>query len=129
MNALIVLLATIFLAFSCSRGESETQEPPVVPRPGKDPEAAKRLIAGGAVVVDVRTAGEFQSGHLDKAVNVPVDEVGSRIGDIDKLVGGDRGKPVVLYCSKGSRSAKAKQALEAAGYTQVVNGGGLDDLQ
>ena len=45
-----------------------------------------------------------------------------------QLVGGDKAKPVVVYCASGARSRKAQQQLEAAGYTNVVNGGGYDDL-
>ena len=129
MNALIVLLAAIFLAASCTRSEPEKQAPPAAPKPAKDPDAANQLIADGAVVIDVRTAEGYQAGHLPNAVNIPVDEVESRLADADKLVGGDHAKPVVVYCAKGGRAAKAKQVLENAGYQRVVNGGGLDDLQ
>jgi phage shock protein E len=46
-----------------------------------------------------------------------------------KLTSGDKSKPIVVYCAAGSRAAKAKRTLESAGYTQVVNGGGLDELR
>ena len=129
MNAVIVLVAATFLAASCSRGEPDKQVPAASPRPGKDPEAAKRLIAEGATVIDVRSPEEFQDGHLPNATNIPVDEVERRLADVDKLTGGDRAKPVVVYCARGSRAAKAKATLDGAGYQRVVNGGGLDDLQ
>ena len=51
------------------------------------------------------------------------------VAAVDKLTGGDKAKPVVVYCAKGGRAQKAKEALEAAGYTHVVNGGGYDDLR
>jgi len=95
----------------------------------KDPAAARALIAKGATVIDVRTTEEFADGHVPSATNIPVQSFGAHLGDVDKLVGGDKTKPVVLYCGVGARAAKAKTALEAAGYTNVVNGGGLDDLQ
>ena len=129
MNAVIALLAALFLAASCSRGEPEKQAPPTAPRPGKDPAAAKRMIAEGATVIDVRSPDEFQSGHLPNAVNIPVDEFDQRLAEVDKLVGGDHGKAVVVYCARGSRAARAKATLDGAGYQRVVNGGGLDDLQ
>lgn len=131
MNVLVPLLATLSLAAGCSRSEPEKQAPPppTAPRPAKDPETAKRMIGEGATVIDVRSPEEFQSGHLPSAVNIPVDEFAGRLAEVDKLVGGDRGKPVVVYCAKGSRAAKAKQVLDGAGYQRVVNGGGLDDLQ
>lgn len=126
----------VFALAGCSKSTSEpsadkaptTSAQPMRPS-GKDPAAAKDLIAKGAVVLDVRTPGEFAEGHLPSATNIPVDQIGGRIADIDKLVGGDKSKPIVAYCASGSRSASAKRTLEAAGYTNVVNGGGFDDLQ
>lgn len=95
----------------------------------KDPEAAKQLIAQGATVLDVRTADEYADGHLPTATNVPVGDLGTRMDDVAKLVGGDKTKPIVVYCAAGGRAAKAKTALEQAGYTHVVNGGGYKDLR
>lgn len=90
---------------------------------------ARKLISEGAAVVDVRTAEEYGEGHVASAQNIPIDDFSARLAEVDKLVGGDKSKPVVLYCAGGRRAAKAKQQLEAAGYTHVVNGGGFDDLQ
>ncbi len=87
------------------------------------------MISSGAVVVDVRTPDEFREGHLPQATNVPIQDFSQRLAEIDALTGGDKTKPVVVYCASGNRSGKAKQQLEAAGYTQVVNGGGFDDLR
>ena len=95
----------------------------------KDPAAARKLIEGGALVVDVRTPEEFEGGHLDRATNVPIQDFAERIAEVDKLVGGDKAKPVVVYCGSGGRASKAKAQLEKAGYTNVVNGGGYDDLR
>ena len=74
-------------------------------------------------------ADEFAAGHLAMAINLPVSELAGRLAEVDRLVGGDRTRPIVVYCASGSRSARAKTQLEAAGYTQVVNGGRLDDLR
>lgn len=95
----------------------------------KDPEAARKLIAAGAVVVDVRTTDEFADEHLPAATNIPVQELGTRMTEVDKLVGSDKSRPIVVYCASGRRAGKAKAQLEAAGYTHVVNGGGFDDLR
>lgn len=85
---------------------------------------AKRKIAAGALVVDVRTPEEFKTGHLPGAVNIPVAEVEKRIAEF-----GDKSKPVVVYCRAGRRSGTAKGLLEKAGYTDVSNGGGYYDLK
>ena len=112
----------------CSRSEPARTEPPAA-APAKDPQAARALIKSGAVVLDVRTPEEYAGGHLPGAVNVPVQELERRLPDVEALVGGDKARPIVVYCGSGNRDGKAKRALEAAGHSRVVNGGGLDDLQ
>ncbi|MEP6864680.1 MAG: rhodanese-like domain-containing protein [Deltaproteobacteria bacterium] len=124
----MVIVAALALA-SCSKSESPKSEHIATTVVNKDPAAARKLIAAGATVLDVRTPEEFADGHLPSATNLPVEDVAQRIAEVDKLVGGDKTKPVVVYCSKGGRAAKAKQALEASGYTNVVNGGGFGDLR
>ena len=99
------------------------------PSAAKDPAAAKKLIGEGAVVIDVRTPDEFAEGHLPQATNIPVAELPQRLAEVDALVKGNKAQPVVVYCAAGARAGKAKQALDGAGYSQVVNGGGRDDLQ
>lgn len=128
---------SLVLALSLAACSKKAEPPPPQPAPpatqaaapAKDPEAAKKLIAEGAVVLDVRTADEYGDGHLPNATNIPVQDVPARMAEIDKLVGGDKSKPVVVYCAAGGRAAKAKAAMVAAGYTHVVNGGGYDDLR
>ena len=123
MKRILPLLATIvaFTAY-CGKDAGSTAAAaagvatPVVSELGT-------LLAGKALVVDVRTPGEFASGHHPRAVNIPVDQVRSRIAEF-----GDKKKPVVVYCASGNRSGRAKQALESAGYTQVTNAGGFSDL-
>lgn len=124
--ALCILLAVV----GCSKKDESASAPATAPGPvAKDPAAAKKLIASGAVVLDVRTADEFAGGHVDKATNVPVDQVEAQLPQIAQLVGNDKSKPIVVYCAAGGRAARAKRALEQAGYTNVVNGGGYDDLR
>jgi len=131
MSRLLLVAAVLLAATGCSKSEAESPAPATnaAARPSKDPDAARKLIGAGAVVVDVRTPDEFAAEHLPQATNIPVQELAQRIAEVDKLTGGDKTKPVVVHCASGNRSTKAKQQLEAAGYTQVVNGGGLDDLQ
>ena len=62
---------------------------------------AHRLVSAGATLLDVRTRDEFAGGHVDGAVNIPVDELPARIGELAT----DR--PVVAYCRSGRRSAHA----------------------
>ncbi len=82
-------------------------------------EEAKRLVAEGATLVDVRSAGEFASGHIQGAKNIPVQEIGARSNEIPK------GKPVVLYCASGMRSGSAAAMLRSSGRTDVHNLGSI----
>jgi len=83
-------------------------------------EKARELVKSGAKLVDVRTPGEFSAGHIDGAVNVPLQELGARLRHL-----GPKDKPVVLYCASGTRSAMAKSVLTQAGYQQVFNLGSM----
>ncbi len=79
---------------------------------------AKRLIAEeGATLVDVRTPAEYASGHIDGARNIPVHEIAARSKELPK------GKPVVVYCASGMRSAVAASSLRRAGFAKVMNMG------
>ena len=73
------------------------------------------VFAAGAVVVDVRTPGEFAQGHVPGAINLPVEEVARWADRIPK----DR--PVYLYCRSGNRSRKAAEYLARKGYTNLYN--------
>lgn len=85
--------------------------------PGPD---ARALVNDGALLVDVRTPEEYSAGHIEGAVNIPVGDLGARLGEL-----GDKQGPIVLYCRSGARSAKAKALLESNGFTGVVNLGAM----
>ena len=89
---------------------------------------AKNLISEGALVLDVRTPGEFASGHVKEAKLIPVQELSGRLAEVEKLTGGDKQKPIVVYCAAGRRAAQAKDMLQRAGYQKVLNAGGYSDL-
>jgi phage shock protein E len=78
-----------------------------------------------AVVLDVRTAAEFASEHLEVARNVDILQDGF-IERVEEL-GVDREQPVYLYCRSGNRSGHAARLLRQRGY-RAFNVGGLNDL-
>ncbi len=80
-------------------------------------------IKAGAAIVDVRTPDEFADEHYPNARNIPVNQIQARMGEI-----GPKDAPVVLYCASGARSALAAKLLKAAGFADVMNAGGLDDM-
>ncbi|MBE2271938.1 MAG: rhodanese-like domain-containing protein [Anaerolinea sp.] len=71
------------------------------------------------LLIDVRTREEFASGHIAGAVNIPVEEIGSRLSEIPA------DETVVLYCRSGNRSAQASQILNQNGYSTVYDLGGV----
>lgn len=101
--------------------QQEQQDEGNVPTP-------KQLIAKGALTIDVRTKEEWDAGHLDNAKHLPVDDVRARLDDVEAWAGG-KDKPIVVYCAMGGRAGRAMGALKAAGFTNVVNGGGYSSLK
>ena len=73
------------------------------------------LKKNGAIFVDVRSAAEFASANAPGTINIPLQELGSRLGEIPKSA------PVVLCCASGSRSGMAKLLLKRNGYPEVYN--------
>jgi phage shock protein E len=81
-------------------------------------------IKKGAVVVDVRTIEEYAAWHFDGSVNIPLLEIEDKIH-----LFGNKENSIVVYCRKGNRSGTAKTILEKHGYKNVLNGGGLEEMQ
>ena len=82
-----------------------------------------KLVKEGAVIVDVRTKGEFQAGHIEGSKNIPLDGVKAQAQQLKKS-----GKPVITVCRSGNRSAMAKSILSSAGI-EVYNGGAWTSLK
>jgi len=82
----------------------------------------RQKLAAGAKVIDVRSPQEYRSGAYPGAVNIPLQILHSRLGELPK----DRA--IVLYCASGARSAAAAAMLKRAGFVDVVNAGGIADL-
>lgn len=78
----------------------------------------RELVASGALLLDVRTPEEFRDRHLDGAVNIPVQELGTRLGEL-----GAKDRPIVVYCRSGARSATATKVMKSAGYDVLDIGG------
>ena len=83
----------------------------------------EELIKGGALVIDVRSMEEFEEEHYPNAICIPVNEILSRLSEV-----GPKDRQIVLYCASGARSALAARMLKSAGYSKVVNAGGLYDM-
>lgn len=75
----------------------------------------ERLGDADVVVLDVRTAAEFEAGHVPGAHNVPHDQVKQRLGELAAW----KDRDVVLYCRSGRRSGLAAQVLREAGFERL----------
>src|SRR5262245_18697667 len=103
---LLGLCVMPILAASMACGESITAKAAASPATegglqDRDPELAHRLVAKGALLLDVRSPEEFESRHIEGAVNVPVGELDEGMHKIDTLTGGDKTRSIVVYCRTG----------------------------
>ena len=94
---------------------------------GATPQAKQSMVQpekAKGVWIDVRSAEEFNAGHLQDAVNIPHDKIIEGV----KALGSAKDEPINLYCRSGRRAETALTELKNAGYTNVTNHGGYEDL-
>ena len=76
-----------------------------------------KLLNEGATLIDVRSKGEFASGHNPKSINIPLDELNQESKKLDKS------KTIILCCASGTRSGMAVGILKKNGFHKVMNAG------
>ena len=84
-------------------------------------EPASTPLPGNALVIDVRSPGEYASGHVQGAINLPLSRFEQEIGHVAP----DKSVPVMIYCLSGGRSGGACRLMQQLGYRQVINGGSV----
>ena len=84
----------------------------------------KSLLQQGAIIVDVRSKGEFRGGHIHGALNIPVDVLPQNLNQLK-----NKNQVIITCCASGMRSSSAKNILKASGYNEVYNGGGWNSLK
>lgn len=77
-----------------------------------------------AQIIDVRTEGEFQSGHVQNSKNIPVDQIPMLVDDFKAMP-----KPIILCCASGARSGRAVEYLKQFGVEDIYNGGSWKDVE
>ena len=82
------------------------------------------MVKNGAIILDVRSKGEFAGGHIKGSVNISVDTLRNNLTKLK-----DKDKTIITCCASGMRSATAKSFLQSNGYVNVYNGGGWNSLQ
>ena len=83
----------------------------------------KEALRKGAIIIDVRTAAEYDRGHIPDAFNIPVDRINISMQRIKAA-----NRPVVLCCNSGARSSTALQLLKSEGVKEVYNGGNWQNI-
>jgi rhodanese-related sulfurtransferase len=101
----IVILVIAFFAFKPASGGTTVV----------DVKGVQKAAADGVRIVDVRSVGEFEGGHIAGAQNVPLDQFQSVASQWDKKA------PVLVYCQTGARSAEAVSMLEGLGFTKILH--------
>lgn len=87
--------------------------------PGVD---IQEVYQRGASIIDVRTPGEFSSGHIKGSVNIPLDQVSDSMDKIKNMP-----QPIITCCASGMRSGSAKSMMKSKGL-EAYNGGGWASL-
>lgn len=82
----------------------------------------RKLVQEGAQIIDVRTEGEYASGHIQGSINIPLQDILKRCNRFSK------DQPIIVCCASGMRSGSAENILSAKGFTKVYNGGGWISL-
>ena len=82
------------------------------------------LMKNGALILDVRSPGEFSTGNIKGSINIPVDSLKANLGKLK-----DKNRVIITCCASGVRSSMAKAVLKSNGFTNVYNGGSWHGLQ
>ena len=107
MKKIISLLVCVFILTACGSSYETI-----------DSNVAMNLINNNAVVIDVRSLDEYNTGHIEGSINIPVDSINS--------ISYSKDTTIIVYCASGMRSANAADTLTKLGYTSVYNlDGGL----
>jgi rhodanese-related sulfurtransferase len=122
-----ILLSSALLSIALASplsAQQTTPAPPAQQAPHKNvtPEEAEKLIQTqkDLVIIDVRTPEEFNAGHIAGAKNVSILE-----GDFERKLKEHQGKPLLLHCASGSRSARALTKMRDLRVPEIyhMNGG------
>ena len=116
---LALWLACCFLAPSAQLTRAQTAAPTATPEAvaAINPQAFQALIASNkpVFILDVRQQDEYDAGHVDRAVLIPLNDLPNRYSELPK------DKPIVVYCRSGARSARAVAFLRAQGFANAFS--------
>ena len=108
-----LLVSAVFVITACAASDGESSGSPTVREISQ-----QDLVSNppeGALILDVRTPGEFGDGHVPSAVNIPHNELAGRLAELES----EPDRPIILYCRSGKRAGIAASVLQEAGYTDL----------
>jgi phage shock protein E len=82
----------------------------------------QQFLTENAILIDVRSKNEYEQGSVDAAINIPLDDLYSRILELDK------NRKHIVFCRSGNRSTHAKNLLEKNGFSFIVNGFTIENI-
>ena len=107
MKKIALLVAGALVLAACSSGAGAAQQ--------SAEEFAATISQTGVVIIDVRTPEEYVAGHIEGALNIPIE-----VGDFDSAIASlDRETHYAIYCRTGRRSALAVERMSKAGFTTM----------
>ena len=86
--------------------------------------ASREKLEAGALLLDVRTPQEYRAGHIEGAINLPVQQLSLRIDELRDW----RDQDIIIYCQSGARSREATALLRRAGFSKLQDVGAMSNL-
>lgn len=124
MIAAAVLMTLVLVLTGCSNNKEEENMNVKTQYVKISPAEAKEIMDNEeSIVLDVRTKDEYDQGHIEGAVLLPVDEISAKAEEVLK----DKKEKILVYCRSGNRSATAAKTLIEMGYENVLDFGGIID--
>jgi len=117
MKKIMIFLFVLLVLVGCSTTNNDDKGYAVI-----TPSEAKELMVEGNLIVDVREQSEYDAGHIENAILVPLSEI--QQGNFEPL--DDMSQTILIYCRSGSRAATASQILADAGYENIYDFGGIN---
>lgn len=123
-SGLALVMPALFFSSTLLAVQATAAQPEAKAHTGQQ-QTATAEKAGTAIWIDVRTAEEFNAGHLAGALHIPHEQIAAKIAAVTE----DKNAEIYLYCRSGRRSGLALEALQAMGYSKVTNAGGYEALK
>ena len=123
---MVIMLLSVFIISGCSTTlvkDSNASGDKISVMKITAEEAKKEIDNGDVVILDVRTKEEYESGHIENSILIPVNEIEKEAEGILT----DKDQKILVYCRSGNRSSKAANSLAKMGYTKVYDFGGINN--